>query len=531
MAFEEQFSQISEFAQAKIALEQERTRIKKLDRIAEETRQRQTELFDVQLRQAQQAAQSTQMKLDEARLEQKHTSALASAWVAMMGETDENETLARKGAGTGRMTTTVGSREQTASLTPDGRVVVGASSLRPMEDTGRGGDNRVLFQAENGSDWVEDPTGVRVRVPEPSYTVQYKVPGASSTAKDAYRKALVDAARESPAAIQLFSQISQAFVTAENMPKHLKMADESALALLQYRQNKAAGVGSSSENSVEAARAIKMYTDGAAILETEVAPETADDIQKAGDGARTAIKDKAAMLATRIGQNIGLLNIDVEISSPATKALAGANKMMSESQMAEIAAQVSTFERRAAKLTYPFGSPQAQIYEGIIKDIEEYRGYYAQLGSTGADTETKLEARRNSIEYAHALYSDNVKRGYNHITAAHKAAADVGMVANVAARAESKLRMNPVFMAAQRPDATAKQQAEALKLVDDAVAGAYKADTYEAAMVRRLLQSKILRAHSLALFTTKAPAPPPVKEKVKTAPSEIKSAQVSDFSK
>jgi hypothetical protein len=318
MAFEEQFSQISEFAQAKIALEQERIRIKKLDRIAEETRTRQTELFDVQLRQARQQADDNQRKLDMAQLEQKHTADLASAWVAMMDETDQNETLSRKGAGTGRITTTTGSREQTASLTPDGRVVVDASSLRYMEDTGRGGDNRILFQAENGSGWVEDPTGVRVRVPEPSYTVQYKVPGASSTAKDAYRQALVAAAREAPGAIDIFAKISEALVRSQDMPEHLKLANDHMRYLLS---GGAGGGGRGGAQDIEYAN--KLFTarnNGWKLVEDTLKSESPEAIDKKWDTNDAAVKTQLGAISEQIGQVIGRLGAGASIVAAVEKA-------------------------------------------------------------------------------------------------------------------------------------------------------------------------------------------------------------------
>lgn len=317
MAFEEQFSQISEFAQAKIALEQENTRRRKLDRIADETRERQTALYEVQLQEAKQATQSTQMKLDAARLEQKHTSNLASAWVAMMDETDSNETAARKGAGKGRMTTTIGSREQTASLTPDGRVVMGASSLRPMEDTGLG-DNRVLFRDETGAGWVEDPTGVRVRVPEPSYTVQYKVPGASSTAKDAYREALMNAARESPGSIEIFAKISEALVRSQDMPEHLKLANDHTRYLLS---GGAGGGGRGGARDIEYTN--KLFTarnNGWKLVEDTLQTESPEAVDKKWNTNDAAVKTQLGALGDQMSQIIGRLNAGSSIVAALEKA-------------------------------------------------------------------------------------------------------------------------------------------------------------------------------------------------------------------
>lgn len=513
MAFEEQFSQISEFAQAKIALEQEQTRRRKLDRIAEETRQRQTELFDVQLRQARQQADDNQRKLDMAQLEQKHTADLASAWVAMMGEADKNETLSRKGAGTGSITTRTGSREQTAILSPSGRVVVSESAMGPV-------DTAVIEALDALGRPL--PSDARQRVYQAERVVQYKVPGASSTAKDAYRQALIAAAREAPGAIEIFAKISQAHVQAENMPEQLKLANESVRALMDYREGKTAG-GRGGMSLEDQKRQYDLYNSGLQQVKSTISPETPADIIKRGEEQRMLLKDKQAAQATSIGQKVSLLNLNAEVNDATKVAVDKAKKPNATSFDYQALLTAALTATGTIRKTFEAGSPEGTAYQDLVTEIGAYRDNIIKLEEAKRANDSEVQTLHQQYAYGTTLYDEYIGQGMNHNVAAQRAGMLTNEVSLKAAAVERKLMVNPDYVNPADPE-TGGLKAAAVQAVDNAVSAAYggTVSSPEAVTVRQLLIRKMADKGLTSIFKTQdlgttgsaskeivAPPPPP----------------------
>ena len=402
MAFEEQFSQISEFAQAKIALEQENTRRRKLDRIADETRDRTIELSDVQLRQAKQQAEDTQRKLDLAQLEQKHTSSLASAWVAMMDETDQNETVARKGAGTGSITTH-GTRmslageyqNQTDMLSADGTVVETASSLLPPYVSLA---NEVAF---GGPLPADDTPGRRVETSRG--TRQYNVRGASSSAKDAYRQALIAAARESPAAIQIFSQISTAFANQQNLPEHLKLADEYTRFQIAGGAN---GGGSTSKNIELTNKLFTARNHGRELLDEKLKTDSPAEVLKRADRREETVKQQLTLIGQQFSQKIAEMGAGAAITAAAEKA---ASSLAARESVAAMLSGARDLAKLGSQLMDGTVSPNAKLENlaGRKQELAQLMGVFQQ-NADGLLELNNLREHEMSVASGREAFSRNV---------------------------------------------------------------------------------------------------------------------------
>jgi hypothetical protein len=359
-------------------------------------------------------------------------------------------------------------------------------------------------------------------VPEPSYTVQYKVPGASSTAKDAYRKALIDAAREAPASIQIFSQISEAFVRQQNLPEYLKLSNESMRALTDAREGKLAGTqGMSLEDQN---RQADLYRKGHSVLIDAISPEKPSDIQKRGDDQTELIKNNQSALASSINQKLGMLALNAEIA-PAVLAKATDPK-------ADAAAMQALLESArsgviAAKRSLDPTKTEGKAYEAVQQEIARYSAGIAELGKAKLNTDANVQSAYKAQEFGLQLYHGNLEQGMPHVIAAQRAAEDAKRVAVNTAVIEKRLLLD-------------NNPATEQKRIDEEVQKAYgSTSSPEAKAARRILMSQMMGRRLNQLYGQKAPegavqpmdtpAAPVVPATVVVSPLVIEPAKVIPF--
>lgn len=331
-----------------------------------------------------------------------------------------------------------------------------------------------------------------------------------------------DAAVVTPGAFATLFTLSEGLAGMQSMPENVRLTQAKTRAEIANLMGQVSSRGEVKIGEVLEAekKTMDLRFDGMKILEQEVAPEKPEDIRKRWQDSIQGTQDTGAVLAANINQLVSTLALNPETPESAVavaNTLSGTSRKLESlrsSKTSDVSAISSAAEEMyqqadlfSNRIIVRPNTVQDQQLRQLRQNIADYRSHATALINQRRDMDDEIADTNLRLQMAHSLYSDNVDvLRMSPTTAARDAARRVRDVFDVAAPAMEELRMSGAYTIALRPGASQDEMNAALTVIRSK-AQKYTKSTTDLGIVTDILTKDLMRQKGQRYFQPRPPVP------------------------